>query len=241
MRTQILLLCLVSSLFRAVAQINPVQDYLKVSKDHAIIYNGEIEFTYTSTIYANLPYFQSADFVPGEILFKGNVYSDQPVRLDLSKDQLIIVTPQTNLCTIVDMERIQSVKLHNTLFIYNRPTADSKLEKGFYEQLYAGKHLTLLARKTYQCNKIPAEELARTRKPQTDFFIYRERYYLKYDGNYYPVGNKKSFYKIFPAEQKSISRYCKKQNLKFKKEKSESSLMSLTDYCETLINQNNNR
>lgn len=240
MRTQILLLCLVSSVLQAVAQINPVQDYLKTSKDRAIIYNGEIEFTYPSNIYANLPYFQNADFVPGEILFKGNVYPNQLVRLDLYKDQLVTVTPQTNLCTVVDTEGVKSVKLHNTIFIYYQPSPETEQEKGFYEQLYDGKQLTLLARKTYQCIKISAGELSQSSKPQTDYFNYRIRYYLKYDGHYYPVGNKKSFCKIFPAEQKSINRYCKKQNLKFKKE-NESSLISLTDYCESLINQSNNR
>lgn len=234
MRTHLLLICLFCNLLQVIAQINPVSEYLKASKDYAVIYNGEIELGYNSNTYENFPYFQGPDFVPGEITFMHKTYPGQQIRLDLHKDQVIVTTPQGHLCMIVDTEEIDSIRLHNTTFIHHRSSADNKLESGFYQLLHNGKQFTLLARKKYAANKVPAERLIQVKASPTDYFTYNEKYYLKYNGEYYPIANQKSFGKLFPAYKKSINRHCKKQRLKFRKE-AESSLISLTDYCEDLI------
>ena len=76
---------------------------------------------------------------------------------------------------IINNEGIEQVNLHNTTFIYFRPTKKTDLNKGFYELLQDGKRLRLLARKTYSVAQINVEKIAKTRKHQTEYFIYGDR------------------------------------------------------------------
>ena len=106
--------------------------------------------------------------------------------MDLHKDQLCALTPDSHYSMIINNEGIEQVNLHNTTFIYFRPTKKTDLNKGFYELLQDGKRLRLLARKTYSVAQINVEKIAKTRKHQTEYFIYGVKYYLEYNGIYYP-------------------------------------------------------
>ena len=141
---------------------------------------------------------------------------------------------------IINNEGIEQVNLHNTTFIYFRPTKKTDLNKGFYELLQDGKRLRLLARKTYSVAQINVEKIAKTRKHQTEYFIYGVKYYLEYNGIYYPVSNNRSFAKIFPEQHKLIKRYARKHKLNFRHD-ADASLIALTNFCEELIDQKQTR
>lgn len=141
------------------SQTHPIESYLKAAGDHATIYNGEIEFTYSLAQYENLPYFQSDEFTSGEIIFRGNRYPGLALHLDLYKDQLSALNPGSRHSIIINNEGIEQVKLHNATFIYFRPTPNTNLDKGFYELLHNGKELRLLARKKYYIAHISAEKI----------------------------------------------------------------------------------
>ena len=216
------------------SQTHPIESYLKAAGDHATIYNGEIEFTYSLAQYENLPYFQSDEFTSGEIIFRGNRYPGLALHLDLYKDQLSALNPGSRHSIIINNEGIEQVKLHNATFIYFRPTPNTNLDKGFYELLHNGKELRLLARKKYYIAHISAEKIIKTGKHQTEYFTYKAKYYLEYNGVYYSVSNKKTFAGIFPEQRKLINRYVRKQKLNFRHD-TDASLTALTNYCEELI------
>ena len=126
--------------------------------------------------------------------------------MDLHKDQLCALTPDSHYSMIINNEGIEQVNLHNTTFIYFRPTKKTDLNKGFYELLQDGKR----------------------------------KYYLEYNGIYYPVSNNKSFAKIFPEQHKLIKRYARKHKLNFRHD-ADASLIALTNFCEELIDQKQTR
>ena len=93
---------------------------------------------------------------------------------------------------------------------------------------------------TYSLAQINVEKIAKTRKHQTEYFIYGVKYYLEYNGIYYPVSNNKSFAKIFPEQHKLIKRYARKHKLNFRHD-ADASLIALTNFCEELIDQKQTR
>ena len=194
------------------SQTHPIESYLKAAGDHATIYNGEIEFTYSLAQYENLPYFQSDEFTSGEIIFRGNRYLGLALHLDLYKDQLSALNPGSRYSIIINNEGIEQVKLHNATFIYFRSTPNT----------------------TYYIAHISAEKIIKTGKHQTEYFTYKAKYYLEYNGVYYSVSNKKTFARIFPEQRKLISRYVRKHKLNFRHD-TDASLTALTNYCEELI------
>lgn len=46
------------------SQTHPIESYLKAAGDHATIYNGEIEFTYSLAQYENLLIFKVTNLLP---------------------------------------------------------------------------------------------------------------------------------------------------------------------------------
>lgn len=95
------------------SQTYPIENYLKAAGDYVTIYNGEIELTYSLAQYDNLPYFQGDEFTTGEIIFKGNRYPGLDLHLDLHKDQLCALTPDSHYSMIINNEGIEQVNLHN--------------------------------------------------------------------------------------------------------------------------------
>ena len=82
------------------AQLVPVEDYLQQAGCHAEIYNGKVEEVYNSLIYKELPYYKNADFTESSIIYKGNYYPLQKARLDLFREQLVILSPEIQLFII---------------------------------------------------------------------------------------------------------------------------------------------
>ena len=73
------------------AQDNPIVNYINHASDFAEIYNGRIEPVYHSLVYENLPYYNNSDFSEATIIYKDILYPNQKARLDLFKEQLIIL------------------------------------------------------------------------------------------------------------------------------------------------------
>lgn len=203
-----------------------VQEYLKQAKDHSVIYNGELETVYTSIQYENTPYYVSDEFVPGHIYYKKNSYPNQRVRLDLYKDQLIVLTPENNYSVVVKSDKVKKVILHNKTFIYHTPPPKSGMKTGYYSLLHDGDNLKLLGRETFLLNQ-PSDRVT------YDFFS-STKYYIFYNGEYHQVKNKRSFTKLFPAYKKQINKFVSEQSLDFRQHP-EKSLVVLSKYCEELI------
>jgi len=214
-----------------IGQDFPVTRYLEVAQDHAVIYNGELESLYNPLTHKNYPYYVSPDFTIGDIVFMGNLYPAQKVRLDLFKDQLIILTPRKQHSKIIDPGRVESVYMYDKLFIKHTPPADARLNPGYYLLLVDGKNLKLLGRHTYSLEKrVEVVE---------NSFSYQTKYYVIIDEKYHTVRNRRSFTRLYPQYKKEIKKFAKEQSLNFRLNQ-EQSLTILARFCDELINRHTN-
>ena len=213
--------------FNINSQDRIAESYLDTIGDFAAIYNGKIEAIYAVNVYKNLPYYGATDFVPGEVVYKDKYYPNQQLKLDLYKEQLLVLSPQRHFGIVLDSKDVQEAILYGRKFVWYSPEQSKDLKRGFYIQLHKGENMTLLCKVSMSLQV----EVSRSR------FSSKTRFYFLYNGSHYTVKNKNSFVKIFPKYKNQINQFAKEQKLKFGPD-SENSLTLLAQYCENLYSGN---
>ena len=214
------------------AQDTSAKNYLQQAGIYAEIYNGRMEMIYASSLYENLPYYKNTDFTEASIIYRKNYYPAQKVRLDLYREQLIILSPEKQHGIILNAQLVEKVQMHNKTIVYLTPPKESKLKDGYYIQLLEGEKMHLLCKENY----VPKQTIQG--KTAINYFDHTVRHYLLYNNQYHTIKNKNSFSKLFPQYKKQINSYVKDKRLDFKQSKDES-LISLARYCEELITSTN--
>ena len=212
----------------ASAQENHVENYLQQVGDYADIYRGKMEVNYNPLLYENLPYYKSSDFTDASMIYRNNYYPNQKARLDLFKEQLIILPPEKQFGIIVSSQNLEKVYIYNKSFIWLIPPKESGIKTGFYIQLLEREKIQLFCKENFLIQK----------KILTYSFDKNSRYYLLYNDKYYTVKNKGSFSRLFPQYKKQINKFAKDKKLNFKQNADES-FISLAGYCEELMTSTN--
>ncbi|MCL2649897.1 MAG: hypothetical protein FWD60_02580 [Candidatus Azobacteroides sp.] len=210
-----------------------VNNYLQQAGIYAEIYNGKMEVVYApSSLYEDLPYFKNADFTEASIIYRGNYFPNQKARLDLSLEQLVILTPEKQYRIILNPQYVGKVYMHDKTVVYLTPPKETGLKTGYYIQLQEGKKIQLFCKEYYTPQQRIQGEKA------LNYFNHGIRYYLLYNNRYYTVKNKNSFSKVFPQYKKQINSFVRGNRLNFNQDKDES-LTSLARYCEELVTSMN--
>jgi hypothetical protein len=208
------------------AQERASDPYLSRAGEYAAIYNGRLEPAYNVLLYKGLPYYQNADYAAASIVYRNNYYPDQKARLDLFKEQLILLTPGKQYGVVLDSRQVEKVYIHHKTFVRLTPK-ESGMASGYYIQLFEGKQVQLLCKEKYY----PRKELQQ--KQAVFYFDGEKRYYVRYKDRYRAVKNKTSFVRLFPQYKAQINRFVKENGLNFKQSPDES-FTALAAYCEDL-------
>ena len=199
-------------------------NYLQEVGDYAFIFNGRIEPVYSSYTYENLPYYINSDFTEASVVYKNIYYPNQKARLDLFKEQLIILPTEKRFGIVLNSQNVNKVFIHGRTFIFLNTAKDNGMKKGFYIQLLEENKIQLICKENFNIRQ----------KLITYVFDRKVTFFLRYNGRYYTVKNKGSFSKIFPQYKKQINQYVKDNKLNFR-QNTEASLTSLAVYCEKLL------
>jgi hypothetical protein len=210
-------------------------DYLNITGDYAAVFNGRTDVDYNSANYDNYPYFFPKklassgsfpeDFVVGTLTYNGTVYKNVGLRLDLFKEELIILSHQKGFGIVLEPQKVNEAVLYGLIFFWN---SNSNIGEGYYMQLYKGDFLKLVYKEKFELN-------SRIRDLQSiNHFSRDTKFYLLYKGKYTQVKDKNSFIKLFPGQKSRINEFVKKQKLNFKRER-EKSLIELSAFCEQFL------
>jgi len=220
------------------AQNNLAENYLKQAGDYAAIYNGRMESPYSSLLYDNLPYYINSDFTDATLVYRNTYYPNQKARLDLFKDQLILLPPEKRFGVILYSPDVTKVTVYNKTFIWLTPSKESGLKTGYYIQLLDHGNMQLLCRMEFMLQQPQVNQMQPNQQKLTSNFIQKTQYYLFYDNRYYKVKNNGSFSKLFPRYKKQINKFSKDHSLDFKKD-ADVSLTALAGYCYELLTSTN--
>ena len=186
-----------------------VDDYVSSAAGQSVIYHGKEQLKYPTSI-RNHPYLKSEKYGPGDLSFEGILYKGVKMRLDLYKNELLLLSPDNRYNIVLPSDRVDYAEFHGYDIFYRYPDERSgNLSEGYYLRLHEGK-CTVLGK--WSCI------LSKTIKDMQvdESFDQSVKYYIRKEGVYYTVRSKGSVLKVLKSKKKELARYIKRRKLDFK-------------------------
>jgi hypothetical protein len=203
--------------------LNAISAYYETLGEESPLYNGSEYLEYAYTLQEGHPFFQSANFISGNINLDGMIFHDVPMLYDIVKDQVIILDFQKVYKINLPADRIRQFFLLGHLFVrITRDSAD-QIKTGFYDQLYKGKIALLARREKKVLEKYSNIQISKV-------VISENVYYIRKDGVYHTIRNKSSLLATLKAKKKEVQQYLKTNNIKFKREPERAMIMAVKYY-----------
>ncbi|MDQ2862033.1 MAG: hypothetical protein M3R50_00025 [Bacteroidota bacterium] len=207
---------------------NIVSLYDHYTDGNAPIYNGT-EYLYYTFKRDGIPFFYSDTLQRGWVSYEGKIYNPLSLTYDLTRNQVVILFPDSISTIVLQNQFIDSFYLANHTFINLVQAPQQNLyNTGFYDLLYNG-GVQLLARRTKLMSEIIKDNSVITViSPKVFFYIHEE-------GMYYLVNNQKDVFKLFNNKKHELRKEMRKEHLKFKRKNFESVLEKTTALYDHLI------
>jgi hypothetical protein len=203
------------SLFYKTSINNTVQIFHQNISKQSGIYNGKQYGGYPFSFKEGHPFFLTEEFNTGSLVYDNIGYPDLQLLYDELSDVVIFQNKERRIALL--NERISSFSILNYNFV-RIVVADTDhvtpLKTGFYNLLYDGKTQVLK-----QEVKKMIEEAKSSVEGVYHFIQIKNLYYIKKEGKYYSIKNKKTLYSLFADKKKEIQHFIKSNHLSFRKDK----------------------
>ncbi|MDR2389477.1 MAG: hypothetical protein LBD89_06815 [Tannerellaceae bacterium] len=214
-------LCLTTIFSAARAQEKEINNYLLHAGARAVLYAGKEETTYAH-IHQH-PYLDTEHYREGTLYFAKRTYPQQPMRVNVYTDELVVLAPEFHAGIALPSERVDSVVFSSYTLIYNDGKETALPSPGYYARLYNGKY-SVWKRQT----KLIERMTNGMNIEQT--FTTRTRFYIHKDGQYHSVGSKNSLLKLFAGKKKELKLFFRRQQLNFRQEAHEAIVRTVMYY-----------
>lgn len=204
-------------------------NYFDTAKDQSPIYIGKLHTPYPRNVIGN-PYLLNDKPSKGDLCYDGILYPDISMRLDIYKNELLLLSSDTLYNIVLDNERVEYAYLHDNKYEYLSLEEYKKVPSGYYRSLYNSSFCQVLKNESASLKK-----KERDREVLLEF-IHNKNYYLLIDGIYYPVKNKGTLLNVLQSHKKELNRYIKLYKIDFKHSFDEA-LVSVVKEYEKLIQQ----
>jgi hypothetical protein len=199
-----------------------------IGHENTELINGSeyfIPFQATSTH----PFFGSRELTSEQVLLDGQLYTNVPLLYDIYSDILVLRFRDKNgLFTLIhlDEKKVESFTLYNHHFrkMDHPKYSESAKGNGYYDILYEGKKIMLVAKRT-------KARSAGTAKAEYEV---DEKYYLIRQNQWSHASGTGSFYEFIKDKKKQVLSFVKIKKIKVRK-KDEKDLVTLTSFCDSLI------
>ncbi len=178
---------------------------------HSHLYNGSEYVDYDHYIDGH-QYFQSDEWEEGTIHYDGTLYPRVPLLYDVRYDQVITENLAGPLRIRLVAEKVQYFTLlgHTFVRIVADSTTQGGVRTGFYDRLYDGRVQVLAKRIKLVHEQISSGQVDR------DFYE-RNRYFVRKDGQFYPVKGKGSVLAVFDDRKKELQKFLREQKIRYKR------------------------
>lgn len=204
------------------------QFYTKQIGDQSRLLNGIRYVPYRNQDYVGNGFYNTTELQNAYIRYDDADFYDIPVLYDLHKDLLILKKRDELGYMSLLNSKIDKFIVNNHTFI--KIVADSTektIKTGFYDVLNNAP-LQLLAKRS---KAIEQEKSGITIK---NLFIPYTKYFLNKGNTYYEISGRKDMLKVLNDRKQELEQYIKANNLSFKNEDMEPSMIKLANYYNQL-------
>lgn len=219
MRTKLLLSVLLSIFFCS-GFCQPIQN-VKSEDEINTLYNKKLQASsnlYSGPQYieqnypqSGSPFFSSDSLRNGWISYDGHLYTDVLLQWDVFQNYVITLSLKENSKLILRNDLIDSFYFSGHLVKTMKADKElNLLQAGFYEFLYNGKTAVIAIRKKTNMGIIQGGSMVYD-------FTSKNKIYVKKEGIYFLISNKKDILKLFPKDKSAIKRLVRKAALNWRK------------------------
>jgi len=198
---------------------NAAVTYMRVVGNKSALYYGVVQKD-PDLQTSNHPYLKDELYAKARLSYHRMLYPEVLLRLDLSKDELITISP--DFCNIVLFpEHVDFVELHGRHIIYLRkdilPGCPST---GYYFLIHSGNCMVLL------------KQIAWLKEDRylSRYYDFRNFYYLYKDSVYHRIRNKRGLLKELRPYQKELKWFISASQLRFRHNTEEFITRTVSEY-----------
>lgn len=179
------------------------------------LYNGAEYADYAYQITEGHPFFESADFNSGSVVYDGILYENVRLLYDIVKEEVVIKDPFEIYKIALINERLSEFTLSNHTFVrlVENDSGNAVINTGFYEVLYSG------TTGVYKKQKKKVQENVAFANGIKRYVVETSNYFILKDHKFYPVNNKRSLLSLFKNKDNEIQQFMRKNKLNMRKNK----------------------
>ena len=178
--------------------------YSKIAGNQSVLYYGKIQDGHPNV--TNHPYLKDAHYAKARLSYYGIIYPDAMLRLDKSRDELVILSPDQRHIVLFP-ENVDFAELHDQRIIYFRgDTLSGAPSSGYFILLHSGNCRVLEKNNAYLMHDNNGEW----------FYQISTQFYLYKDGVYHNIRNKSGLLKLLKPYKKELKRFIFANRLQFR-------------------------
>ena len=197
--------------------------YYKFINNQSRLYNGNEHVGYSQRI-TGFAYFGENNWQQGSVVYDGLLFKDVPMLYDLYKDLVIVrhFNEYIKLSLINEKVKEFTIGSHHFIRMVQDSITNPLLKTGYYDVLHSG-GIELLAHRTKFIEETVTDHLEQE-------FVEKNFYYIKKNGTFKAVKSYKGLLDILKEKSKSVKRYLKKNNIRYRKDKEAAIVTAVTYY-----------
>jgi len=181
--------------------------YLQMADLQSALYYGNEQDVQPRT--TNHPYLTTELYSKARLSYHQVVYPEVLLRLDLSRDELIAISPGFRNVVLFP-ENVDYVEMHGKHIIYfRRDSLPGCPSSGYYILLHSGRCQVIEKNTAKLMNETDGSSLRY-------YYMFTTRYYLYRDGVYYTIRNQKGLLKVLSPYKKELKRFISANHLSFR-------------------------
>ena len=186
---------------------NAAVEYLKAAGSQSPLYSGKLQEGHQRV--SNHPYLTDERYAKSRLSYSGVIYPEVLLRLDLSRDELVIQSPDYHNIVLLS-ENVDFAELHGQTIVYfNRDSLQGCPPSGYYIQLHSGKCKVLVRKSARLELKSSGYQHNYTCSTTTNYYLYK-------DEVYYTIRNKRELLKVLQLYRRELRQFISNANLQFR-------------------------
>ena len=211
---------------------NAINAYHQYLFPETNLYNGSEYVNYAYTINEGIPFFETAAFSTGHVLYDSILYQNVPLLYDEVKEIVVIQDPSGRNSIQLNNEKLTSFGLldHHFVKLQQDSLGRSPIRTGFYDALYQGKVSVYEKQIKKVLESVTMTEGVRRHIDEQDVF------FVQKGSTFYTVKNKREVLNILKDRKKEVQQFIKKNKLNVRRA-TETSLIKIASYYDQLTNK----
>jgi hypothetical protein len=184
---------------------NSAVEYMRIAGSQSVLFYG-IEQERHPRVF-NHPYLNDEQYAMARLSFRGVVYPEVMLRLDLNRDELVIRSPDFRNI-VLSPEHVDFAELHGRHIIFFRHDGlPGSPPTGYYFLLHSGETKVL---------KRQTASLTINHHRREQYFTFSSRFFLYKDGAYHTIRNRSGLLRVLYPHRRELRQFISANRLQFR-------------------------